>query len=200
LLGGQAYVTGDLVLAREREERALALFRSHAGEVWQAAVEWYLRFIALVDGRVADAGGHYERSLRLWLDVDFRSHWFKSLVHLADVAAICDRPESAALLLGAADQTMADTGARLFPFDVPVYERATERSRSALGYPAYAMHTEQGRLSMPEDWLAVASTIDEAPEVCVDLLYRSNRSSRLTSTSPCEKMRAIGERRFCPAP
>jgi predicted ATPase/transcriptional regulator with XRE-family HTH domain len=159
LLGGHAYVQGDFELARAREEEAERLFELTGGTTWQAGTQWYLGFIAVAEGRIADAVRHYDRSLRLWLSIDQRSHWFKPLVHLADVAAEYALFETAARLLGAADKVLYDTGARLFPFDVPAYERAELASMQALGEQRFLELHREGECSSPEDWLAETEAI-----------------------------------------
>ncbi|CAN5688014.1 hypothetical protein BH23CHL4_BH23CHL4_25430 [soil metagenome] len=159
ILGGLAYAQGDLSLARALEEEAEQLYKETAGAVMQAGTQWYLGFIALADGRTTDAASHYERSLRLWLTTEHRSHWFKPLVHLADVAAKCGCCVHAARFLGAADRMLRDTGTRLFPFDLPAHERAELTSRAALGDEAYEAAYAAGQDLTPDDWLAEAQTI-----------------------------------------
>jgi hypothetical protein len=162
LLGGQAYARGDFELARVREEEAERLFAVKGGIEWQAATQWYLGFIAVADGRIADAARHYDRSLRLWLSIDQRSHWFKPLVHLADIAAECERFECAARLVGAADKLLRDTGAWLFPFDEPAHQRATVRGRAGLDEAAFESAYKAGHSSTPDDWLTEAAAIVDA--------------------------------------
>jgi predicted ATPase/transcriptional regulator with XRE-family HTH domain len=159
LLGGQAYVQGNFELARAREEEAERLFELTGGTTWQASTQWYLGFIAVAEGRIADAAQHYDRSLRLWLSIDYRSHLFKPLVHLADIAARSGQSEHAARLLGAAGKLLRDTGARLFPFDVPAHEHAEQASKQALGEQRFLELRTEGQTSSPEDLLALSREI-----------------------------------------
>jgi MalT-like TPR region len=159
LLGGVTYAQGDLVLARSREERALELFRAGGNDVWMAGTEWYLGSFAVAEGKLPEAARMYEQCLQRLLITDTRTRWFKPLVGLADVAAACGRFESAARLLGAVDHLLESQAVRLFPFDVPGYERATEASISALGESTFAALHAEGRHTTPDNWLSETESI-----------------------------------------
>src|SRR5690606_4450125 len=127
--GGHAYVRGDLAEARRLEEQAHSIL-SDFGYDWAAGTIWYLGFIDVAEGKLRDAARHYQRSLELWIDSNSKTHHFKPIIHLADVAAELGAFETAATLAGCCDALLENSGSTLFPFDVPAWERATSRSRA----------------------------------------------------------------------
>jgi non-specific serine/threonine protein kinase len=159
LLGGRAYAQGDVVLARTREEEAAKRFEACGAAGWHAGAEWYLGFVAVAEGKLQQAALHYETSLRQWLIIDYGAHVYKPLLHLADIAAACGSFESAARLMGAAEKLLGDTGAPRYPFDEPAYERATTRSRNALGDTGYEAAYASGRATTPDEWITEAEAI-----------------------------------------
>ncbi|MGD9711005.1 MAG: helix-turn-helix domain-containing protein [Thermomicrobiales bacterium] len=159
LLGGRAYVQGDYVKARALEEKAMAIFAGRANDVWIAAAHWYLGFIDVAEGKWHDAACRFFHALELWLSDSFSTHLFKPLIHLADVAAAIGDWETAATLVGNCDETLEDSGAFLFPFDVPAWERATQRSRDALGGARFQQLHFEGRALGPAAWLALAEKV-----------------------------------------
>jgi tetratricopeptide (TPR) repeat protein len=164
LLGGQAYVLGDLDLARSREERAAGIFRAAGESGLIASTDWYLGFIAVAEGKRAEAARMYEQSLQTWLTTDAATHRFKPLVGLADIDAASGRFDAASRLLGAVDHLLESQAVRLFPFDVPGYQRAEGASAAALGDKAFSALKDQGRDMSPEEWLLEADAIVRAAE------------------------------------
>ncbi|CAN5854207.1 helix-turn-helix domain-containing protein [soil metagenome] len=159
LSGGIAYAQGDLELARLRETKALVIFGAFPDPGCMASTEWYLGCFAVAEGNHAEAAGYYERSLQSWLGNTEAFRHFKSLVGLADVAASIGLCESAARLFGGCDRLLDTSGTRLFPFDVPGYERAKRAGIDALGEPAFLALKVEGRRMTQEDWLIEACLI-----------------------------------------
>ncbi|CAN5854146.1 BTAD domain-containing putative transcriptional regulator [soil metagenome] len=162
LLGGVDYARGNRALARSREEQAAAIFYDAESADFLASTQWYLGFIEVADHRLDRAASYYRLSLRTWLQSETTSNWFKPLIGLADIAAVNQQFEVAARLLGAADNRMHNTGAHLFPFDEPGYNRASQASKRALGEAAFTLAYEEGRISTPDDWLTEATFIVKA--------------------------------------
>jgi DNA-binding CsgD family transcriptional regulator len=88
------------------------------------------------------------------------STWrFKPLAGLAAVAATCGRSETAARLLGAVDELLDRTGARLLPFDRPAYDEAMAGARAVLDEPRFAAAHRAGHELAPVDVLAEAEAV-----------------------------------------
>ncbi len=160
LLGGIAFSNGDLELARSREQHVADLFIACAADPsWLAATYWYLGIIAFASDDLLNAAITFASSLRTWVETYFDDFWFKPVVGLADVSARCGEFTRAVTLLGAADHYMESVGYSLHPFDEPGYERASSRSRAALGDSAYAHAYEIGRTLTTESLLAEAEKV-----------------------------------------
>jgi len=158
LLGGHAYVQGDYAEARRLEEVARTIL-ADIGNEWVAGTEWYLGFIDIAEGKIFEAAVHFQRALQMWLGFATRTHHFKAVIHLADVAATIGEWETATTLAGCCDHILETTGSSLFPFDVPVWERATTRCRAALGDKRFdALHSAARGLG-PADWLDLAQLV-----------------------------------------
>ena len=111
-----------------------------------------------------DAARHYHESLSVLLEAGDFVWLFKPLTGLAEVATEIGRPETAARLLGAVDGLLHHTGARLLPFDRPIYERAESAARTALGDDGYDATSRASRDGTPEEWLAAADVVVTAAE------------------------------------
>lgn len=171
LLGGNAYIRGDYVKARELEHAVMEIFLGRATADWIAATHWYIGFIDVAEGKWHDAARRFASALDLWLKESFRTHLFKPLIHLADVAAAIGDWETAATLAGCCDETLEVTGSFLFPFDLPAWERATTRSRAALGDQRFEELHTAARFLGPADWLGLAQiVVDNSMEYVVPQL------------------------------
>ena len=89
---------------------------------------------------------------------------FKSTVHLADVAAMLGDSITAAQLIGLSEHLLSLTEATLFPFDLPAWDRARERSRTALGAERYDALRHEGASLRPEDWLRLGAQVVDLAE------------------------------------
>ncbi len=165
LLGGHAYIRGEYAKARELEEQAAAIFAGRTTNDWPASTEWYLGFIDVAEGKWHDAAVRFAHSLELWLTVSSRTHHFKPIIHLADVAAAIGDFETAATLAGCCDHLLESTGTVPFPFDVPARERAIARSREALGQERYNELVVAARSMESDDWLRLAQRVVERTNV-----------------------------------
>jgi tetratricopeptide (TPR) repeat protein len=159
LLGGVAYGQGDIGRARALESEAASLFRSLQEDRLAALAEWYLGLFASAEGRHLEASRRFRDSLAVLLEVGDAVWLFKPLVGLAAVAAAVGQEELAAELLGAVDRLLRRSGARLLPFDRPVYERAMQAARSALGDPRFMIVLAAGEAFSPDDYLVVAEAV-----------------------------------------
>lgn len=162
LLGGHAYVRGDYAEARRLEQKASEIFiESGATPDWLGATEWYLGFIDMAEQKVHDAARRFERSLESWLAIEERTHHFKPIIHLADVAAAVGDYETAATLAGCCDHLLEQSGGVLFPFDAPASERVRQQCREALGEQRFAELHHAARTLGPADWLQLAADVVE---------------------------------------
>lgn len=145
LRAGVAFGQEDLDLAVALAEEAGAIFRQLGNRRQTGLTEWYLGMFAASQHRSSDAAHHYRESLRV-LVASGDSVWlFKPVAGLAAVAARCDRLETAAQLLGTVDELLQRTGARLLPFDVPIYETVHAEARTTLGETAFVAARQAGQ-------------------------------------------------------
>lgn len=159
LRAGVAYGQGDLDRAVALENEAGALFRQLSNRRWTGLAEWYLGMFAGEQRRFPDAARHYRESLQILIEASDVVWLFKPLAGLAEVAARCDRPDVAARLLGAVDGLLDRAGARLLPFDGPIYGRAEEIARAALGAATFSEAREMGRALDPVALLVEADLV-----------------------------------------
>jgi DNA-binding CsgD family transcriptional regulator len=185
LLSGVAFGQGDLGRAVALAEEAAAGFRELGDRGWLASVEWYLGLFAAAKGQLADAARRYRDSLNGYAEVGEVSFLFKPLVGLAAVAIEVGLPDTAAKLLGAADELTARTGAALFPFDLPAYERAQAGSLKLLGETAFAARHRTGSTLGVAELLAEADAVVATAEATPSLPPRSGRRAP-TDLSPRE--------------
>ncbi len=164
LRAGVAFGQGDLERAVAQQEAARDIFRDLGDRRWIGLTTWYLGMFAAAERRFSDAARYYRDSLRFLLDASDFVWLFKPLTGLAEVAAAIGRPEIAAWLLGAVDGLLDSTGARLLPFDRPIYERAESAARMALGEDGFEATAQASRDGTPEDWLATADAVVSAAE------------------------------------
>ena len=167
LRAGVAYGQGDVDQAIALEEEAGALFRELGHRRWVGLTDWYLGMFASSQRRFAEAARRYRDSLRSLIEAGDSVWLFKPVAGLAAVAAQCDRPDAAARLLGAVDELLRRTGARLLPFDRPIYEQAAAGAQGALGAAEFAAIRREGRDLTLEDLRDEAETIVSAAEEVV---------------------------------
>ncbi|HEX2280827.1 MAG TPA: LuxR C-terminal-related transcriptional regulator, partial [Thermomicrobiales bacterium] len=159
LRAGVAFGQGDIDRAVAQQEEARDIFRDLGDRRWIGLTTWYLGMFTAEQRRFADAAHHYRDSLRSLLDAGDFVWLFKPLTGLAHIAAEIGRPDAAARLLGAVDGLLDSTGARLLPFDRPIYERAESAALAALGGDDMAARSRASRDGKPEDWLAEAEEL-----------------------------------------
>ena len=164
LRAGVAFGQGDIERAVAQQEEARDIFRDLGDRRWVGLTTWYLGMFAAAQQRFSDAARHYRDSLRLLLEAGDFVWLFKPLTGLAEIAAEIGRPEVAARLLGTVDGLLDSTGARLLPFDRPIYERAESAARTALGEDGFVAASRVGRDGGSEDWLAAAEAVVTAAE------------------------------------
>jgi non-specific serine/threonine protein kinase len=135
-LGVVAYGRGEMTLARERWEEALALAQDQGNAV---AISWCQEMLGLLAAeqgdleRSADALGQVVDRLT---DTMHQHQLEDSLAVIAVLGSVCDADELAARLFGTAHAARA-SGHASTPPESEAYERVTERLRTALGVVAY---------------------------------------------------------------
>jgi predicted ATPase/DNA-binding CsgD family transcriptional regulator len=159
LRAGVSFGQGDIERAEVQEEEARNIFRDLGDQRWIGLTTWYLGMFAAAQRRFLDGARHYRDSLRALLEASDFVWLFKPLTGLAEVAAEIGHLETAAQLLGAVDGLLLWTGARLLPFDRPIYERAENAARTALGEDGFGATSRASRDGRPEDWLAAADAV-----------------------------------------
>jgi ATP/maltotriose-dependent transcriptional regulator MalT len=159
-LGVVAYGRGEMTLARERWEEALALAQDQGNVV---AISWCQEMLGLLAAeqgdleRSADALGQVVHRLT---DTMHQHQLEDSLAVIAVLGSVCDADELAARLFGAAHAARA-IGHASTPPESETYERATERLRTALGVGAYEDAFTEG--SMLEITAALFAARDHEP-------------------------------------
>lgn len=164
LRAGVAFGQGDLERAVALAVEAGAIFRQLGNRRQTGLTEWYLGMFAASQIRLADAARHYRESLSALFAAGDSVWLFKPVVGLAAVAVRCGQPEVAAVLLGTADQLLQQTGARLLPFDVPIYATAHAEARTALGETAFVAGRQAGLALGMEALFAEADAIAAVAE------------------------------------
>jgi predicted ATPase len=164
LRGGMAYVQGDLERAVTLEEEATELFRQLGALRWVGLTDWYLAMFAASQRRFLEASRHFRDSLRALIDGADVVWLYKPVAGLAAVAAESGGAETAARWVGAADQLLERIDAKLMPFDEPLYEAATTRSRAALSDRGFADARQAGRGVTLDELRAEADAIVTAAE------------------------------------
>jgi hypothetical protein len=159
-----AYALGELDRARRESKEAAAMFRALGTNDWHAATVCYQGLLAVAGGQLDLGAAYYAQSLRIWLQSESASRWYRPLVGLADVAAAIEQYPAAARLLGAADAMLIVGGRDLSQFDRPPYERAETRCREVLGTTEFEKHRLAGGRLTPDAWLAEATRIVDAAQ------------------------------------
>jgi len=183
LRAGVAFGQGEIERAIALEEEARAIFHNLGDRRWIGLTTWYLGMFAAAQRRFADAARHYQDSLRSLLEAGDFVWLFKPLTGLAEVASEIGRLEAAARLVGAVDGLLDSTGARLLPFDRPIYERAESAARKALGEGGFRAASRSSREFKPEDWLAETQAIVATAEEDVRSSRRRGSGERASLTA-----------------
>jgi predicted ATPase/DNA-binding CsgD family transcriptional regulator len=178
LLSGIAFGQGDVDRAWAMGHEARALAQDAGDSLFEVATEWYLGLFAMHERRTAEASRHYTACLRIGYGSGEQRWAFKALTGLAAVAVEQRLFETAAKLLGAVDRLLQHTGAELFPFDRPAYERADSQARAALG-EEFQTISQAGRRITPREWLALAESIVAAAEPVEYPISRRGESGSL---------------------
>ncbi len=141
-------------------EECLALSAAH-GERWCAAMaRWTLALGAWRRGRMAETRQHAREVLRLKQPFGDRLGMAMSLEVLAWTEAVQNRPERAALLVGAVEEGLHSVGGTLFHTLLDDHFRCVDRARGALGATAYATAHRRGRSTSFDEAVALALAPD----------------------------------------
>ena len=149
---------GDLETARNclAEHRALA-----AGDALEEArIDSTLADVAVAEGSTEEATNLLRRALPVLREHGAESRLVELLDTLAALAAGTGRPSVAALLVGAADRAMADTGAVQVPADVLLRQRRVGAALVSLPLHEQSAHAAEGAslgleeaLDLATEWL-----------------------------------------------
>jgi len=164
LLGGVAFGQHDFDRAIALVDEAAALFREIGDRHWEGLCSWYMGMFAGARKQFLLAAHHYSESLRALIEIGDSVWRWKPMVGLAAVASVSGRAEDAARLLGAVDVVLHRTGARLLPFDVPIYEQAEVGARAALGEAGFALAHDAGRDLTAHDQITLSDAVVAAAE------------------------------------
>lgn len=163
-----AYRQGDAGTSARHAEEALALFRATGHS---SGTAWALNNLARL---AADRKDHwqalaaYKQSLGLLASINERWYIVQAFIGLALLAAIHDRPDQTAMLIGVIDTCLDERGFSISPDDYATYEQAIETARNALGEERFAGLRACGRT------LAMREAIDLA--AAVTLLARPTQA------------------------
>ena len=168
---------GTTLLDRGERERGLAIIeealvycRATGADSDVGLILARLGHVAQTDGDPASAAARYGESLRLMWGAGQATHFDRSLVGLAGLAADRGEVEVAARLLGAVEAIQERTGATDLKWP-EVRDHAARVARAALGAEGYAAAVAAGRrLSASElevEALTLADAIADAPPVPV---------------------------------
>jgi predicted ATPase/DNA-binding CsgD family transcriptional regulator len=116
-------------------------------------------FSLLQNGQPATAGPLFEEALAIERRLENRDMILYMLDGLACQAAMSDRLQRAARLLGAAENLQAETGIRLMQHMEPLIKQARETISTSLGPTALESETQVGRRMTMEE--AIAYALDE---------------------------------------
>jgi predicted ATPase len=160
-LGGIAHQRGELETSARLAEEALAQFRVVGHASGAAMALSTLAGLAAERGDDREAHAAYLEALRLWSSIGERWVIAWALSGLAALAAAHGQHEHAAILIGAIETRLDESGADLVLFDRRPLERASEAARAALGEERVAELRAAGRK------LSLKDAVDLAGEVVV---------------------------------
>jgi predicted ATPase/DNA-binding CsgD family transcriptional regulator len=162
LLGAVARDTGDPT-ARPLLEEGLALRREVGDQQGVARSLTQLAWLALDEGDAGGARDHALEALALRLALGDGGGFPESLEAAAAAATALGAREAGGHLWGAAAAQRRDRGLPAPPGDRARHERWRARSRQALGERGYERALATGRALTPEDAVALARGLPDAP-------------------------------------
>jgi predicted ATPase/DNA-binding CsgD family transcriptional regulator len=158
-LGLVALMLGDLDGATSLVEEALDQFRAMDHPVGIAFATGALTLLVLTRGDRRRAAELFAESVTLHREL--RDPWATAdeIGYIAEFAAVGGDALSAAALLGASSNAYATSHTTPQPYNAEFFERAAERTRSALGEDAYKRGFEDGAKLTLSEALELASTV-----------------------------------------
>jgi tetratricopeptide (TPR) repeat protein len=133
-----AYRQGDTGTSARHAEEALALFRMTGHSSGTARALNNLARLAADRRDHWQALSAYQQSLKLLASINERWYIVQAFIGLALLAAIHDRPDQTAMLIGAIDTCLDERGFSIFPDDCATYEQAIATARNGLGEERFA--------------------------------------------------------------
>ena len=153
-LGLLAMARADYAQAQKLFEESEVLYREIklSGE----STELLIGNAVLHKGDTWLAESIYKEALALYWEWGHARCIAEGLESLAHVAAVCEQPERAARLLGAAEALRESRGGAMYPFWRLEYERCLEALRPQLDQATWAARWAEGRAMPLKDAVAVA--------------------------------------------
>jgi DNA-binding CsgD family transcriptional regulator len=151
LLSGIAFGLGEVEVSERRAEESLSLFRAAGHYRGAAAALACLARVARHRGEDRRAAFAFHEAFRLCASVGDRWFVLPALTGLAELASAYDRPVAAAALIGAVDALTDELGVPMFPTHRVNYDRAAERTRTALGAVRFTDLCAAGRRTPPDE-------------------------------------------------
>ena len=141
--------SGDYEQAERIFAKEVALNQQAGMKEWEAGGLYNLGRVALARADYDAAHFHFETSLTICGEMDYRPGLLYDFFGFSLLAAAQDQAPRAARLLGAHDALRERLGSRLFPAEQPDYDRQIAALRATLGREPFAAAYEAGRLL---DW------------------------------------------------
>jgi predicted ATPase len=160
-LGSLMVTRGEYARAQPLTKEALALFKEVGSKHGEAVALENLGCAAVWEGRFTDAVPLLKESLLRFLDLRTPVYIAHALGELAVVAAFTDHASTAARLLGAVDQILAETGGALAPDTQELHARALAAIREELDQSEYETAHAAG----------AEATLDEAVAFALEAAY-----------------------------
>jgi DNA-binding CsgD family transcriptional regulator len=158
-----AFGLNDLAASRKKADEALQIFRHIGHSPGIAFCLIRLACVAERQGDKRDALRLSQEALPLLVSVGERWAVSKALVRIAKLAALHGQHDVAAMLVGATDAQLEETGSAIFPQDREHYDLSREVSRRAIGADRYDEYSAAGRSLSMADALRLAANVSLAP-------------------------------------
>jgi tetratricopeptide (TPR) repeat protein len=158
-----AMIAGDLQEARRGFEATLAVGREAGLENWIVRATGNLSTVEFLMGESARALERSRAALSLAHEIGFREDLAYSYAQLAAIAAVQERAEDAATLLGAADRVLCELGTSLEPVEARMAEETACRVRETLGEDRFAGLRREGAAMADEEAVVFAVAAATAP-------------------------------------
>jgi ATP/maltotriose-dependent transcriptional regulator MalT len=155
-LSGVNFGKGNVKRARALATEAAGIFRRFGEQRYLAATDWYLGLFDAADRRFPRAARKYRDALLGAWETGDQMLACKAMNGLAAMAVEGGKADTAARWLGAVDHQLALIGGKLFPFDVPAYQKADSYGRSMLGEHDFSANHQAGGLLSRLDLRALA--------------------------------------------